>query len=111
MIHRELAQQALFAASPLLLLMVWCLSSLAFCVVAVGAPAGGAKEGDGRGGLGGLGGGSFGLWGSSNNDEPSRQGGRPHWSIACQVLCVWACFRPIFSWAPVYTLRNNKWRQ
>lgn len=64
------ARQLLFAASPLLLLVIGSLSSLTWGVVGVEAhvPAG---EGDDRGGLGG---GSFWRWGSSSENEPSLQG-------------------------------------
>lgn len=60
----------LFAASPLLLLVIGSLSGLTWGVVGVEAHVA-AGEGDGRGGLGS---GSFWPWGSSSETEPSLQG-------------------------------------
>lgn len=94
-VHPGLARQILFAASPLLLLVIGCLSSLTFGVVAVEARAGAAREGGGRGGrggLGGLGGGSFGLWGSSGHDESGRKGERPQLYSSARSVRVICCY-------------------
>lgn len=61
----------LFSISPLLLLMIGCLSSLTWGVVGVEAQREPAGEGDGRGGFGG---GSFWRWGSFSENKPSLQG-------------------------------------
>lgn len=67
--HAAKARQILFAASPLLLLVVGCLSSLSMGVVAAEA---GTQAGAGRGTLGGR---SFGQWMSSGGDEFIGEGG------------------------------------
>lgn len=76
----------LFAAAPLLLLVIGCLSSWGGVVIVEAHVS--ADEGDGRGGLGG---GSFWPWGSPSENEPSLQG-EAFSCLVTSLLSLTHCF-------------------